>query len=130
LVFATLHTQDAPQTIDRVIDVFPPHQQQQVRVQLAASLQGVVCQQLLPTADGLGRALSCEILIATPAVRNLIREGKTHMIYSSMQAGGKFGMQTMDQSLADLVKAGKITFELALERCHNAEDLSRLAGRS
>jgi len=129
LVFATLHTQDAPQTIDRVIDVFPPHQQQQVRVQLAASLQGVVCQQLLPTADGNGRVLSCEILVATPAVRNLIREGKTHMIYSSMQAGGKFGMLTMDQSLADLVRAGKISFETAVERCHNAEDLSKLAGR-
>ncbi len=130
LVFATLHTQDAPQTIDRVIDVFPPHQQQQVRVQLAASLQGVVCQQLLPTADGTGRALSCEILVATPAVRNLIREGKTHMIYSSMQAGAKFGMQTMDQSLAELVKAGNISFEVALERCHNAEDLAKLSGRA
>ncbi|MGH2794206.1 MAG: type IV pilus twitching motility protein PilT [Actinomycetota bacterium] len=129
LVFATLHTQDAPQTIDRVIDVFPPHQQQQVRVQLASALQGVVCQQLLPTADGNGRVLSVEILVATPAVRNLIREGKTHMIYSSMQAGGKFGMQTMDQSLADLVKAGKISFETALERCHNAEDLTKLSGR-
>jgi twitching motility protein PilT len=130
LVFATLHTQDAPQTIDRVIDVFPPHQQQQVRVQLAASLQGVVCQQLLPTADGTGRVLACEILVATPAIRNLIREGKTHMIYSSMQAGGKFGMQTMDQSLADLVKAGKLSFETALERCHNAEDLATLSGRA
>jgi twitching motility protein PilT len=130
LVFATLHTQDAPQTIDRIIDVFPPHQQQQVRVQLAASLQGVVTQQLLPTADGTGRALAIEILVATPAVRNLIREGKTHMIYSSMQAGAKFGMQTMDQALADLVKAGKITFELALERCHNAEDLAKLSGRA
>ena len=130
LVFATLHTQDAPQTIDRVIDVFPPHQQQQVRVQLAAALQGVVCQQLLPTADGAGRVLACEILVATPAIRNLIREGKTHMIYSSMQAGGKFGMQTMDQSLADLVKAGKLSFETALERCHNAEDLANLAGRA
>ena len=130
LVFATLHTQDAPQTIDRVIDVFPPHQQQQVRVQLAASLQGVVCQQLLPTADGNGRALAVEILVATPAVRNLIREGKTHMIYSSMQAGAKFGMQTMDQSLADLVKANKVSLEIALERCHNAEDLMKLSGRS
>ncbi|MFY9586561.1 MAG: PilT/PilU family type 4a pilus ATPase [Actinomycetota bacterium] len=130
LVFATLHTQDAPQTIDRIIDVFPPHQQQQVRVQLAASLQGVVTQQLLPTSNGTGRVLAIEILIATPAVRNLIREGKTHMIYSSMQAGAKFGMQTMDQALADLVKANKITFELALERCHNAEDLAKLAGRA
>ena len=130
LVFATLHTQDAPQTIDRIIDVFPPHQQQQVRVQLAASLQGVVTQQLLPTADGTGRILGVEILVATPAVRNLVREGKTHMIYSSMQAGGKFGMQTMDQSLAELVSRGKITYELALERCHNAEDLAKLLGRA
>jgi twitching motility protein PilT len=130
LVFATLHTQDAPQTIDRIIDVFPPHQQQQVRVQLAASLQGVVTQQLLPTSDGTGRIIAVEILVATPAVRNLIREGKTHMIYSSMQAGARFGMQTMDQSIADLVKANKITFELALERCHNAEDMSKLAGRA
>jgi twitching motility protein PilT len=130
LVFATLHTQDAPQTIDRVIDVFPPHQQQQVRVQLAASLQGVVCQQLLPTADRTGRVLACEVLVATPAVRNLIREGKTHMIYSAMQAGAKYGMQTMDQSLAELVRAGRITYELALERCHNAEDLAKLAGRA
>jgi len=130
LVFATLHTQDAPQTVDRIIDVFPAHQQQQVRVQLAASLQGVVTQQLLPTADGTGRVLAGEILVATPAVRNLIREGKTHMIYSSMQAGGKFGMVTMDQSLAELVRRGKITYELALERCHNAEDLSKLLGRA
>ena len=129
LVFATLHTQDAPQTVDRIVDVFPPHQQQQVRVQLASSLQGIVTQQLLPTADGKGRVLAIEILVATPAVRNLIREGKTHMIYSSMQAGAKFGMQTMDQSLADLVKSGKITYELALERCHNAEDLAKLSGR-
>ncbi|MCA1831544.1 MAG: type IV pilus twitching motility protein PilT [Actinobacteria bacterium] len=130
LVFATLHTQDAPQTIDRVIDVFPPHQQQQVRVQLAASLQGVLTQQLLPTKDGSGRVVACEILVATPAVRNLIREGKTHMIYSAMQAGGKYGMQTMDQALADIVKKGKISYELGLERCHNAEDFNKLCGRA
>jgi len=130
LVFATLHTQDAPQTIDRIIDVFPAHQQQQVRVQLAASLQGVVTQQLLPTSDGTSRCLAVEILVATPAVRNLVREGKTHMIYSSMQAGGKFGMQTMDQSLAELVRRGKITYEFALERCHNPEDLGKLLGRA
>jgi twitching motility protein PilT len=129
LVFATLHTQDAPQSVDRIIDVFPPHQQQQVRIQLAASLQGVVTQQLLPTADGTGRALAIEILVATPAVRNLIREGKTHMIYSSMQAGGKYGMRTMDQSLAELAKKGAITYDLALERSHNAEDFNRLCGR-
>jgi twitching motility protein PilT len=113
LVFATLHTQDAPQTIDRIIDVFPPHQQQQVRVQLATTLQGVVTQQLLQTADGQSRVVAVEVLICTPAVRNLIREGKVHQIYSIMQAGGRFGMQTMDQSLANLVKAGHITQQLA-----------------
>jgi twitching motility protein PilT len=128
LVFATLHTQDAPQTIDRIIDVFPPHQQQQVRVQLATTLQGVVTQQLLQTADGHGRVVAVEVLICTPAVRNLIREGKVHQIYSIMQAGGRFGMQTMDQSLANLVKAGHITQQLAYERCHDAEELNRLIG--
>jgi len=128
LVFATLHTQDAPQTIDRIIDVFPPHQQQQVRVQLATTLQGVVTQQLLQTSDGLGRVVAVEVLICTPAVRNLIREGKVHQIYSIMQAGGRFGMQTMDQSLANLVKSGKITQQLGYERCHDAEELNRLIG--
>ncbi|HET7235942.1 MAG TPA: type IV pilus twitching motility protein PilT [Actinomycetota bacterium] len=127
LVFATLHTQDAPQTIDRIIDVFPPHQQQQVRVQLAATLQGVVTQQLLQTADGHGRVVATEVLVCTPAVRNLIREGKVHQIYSIMQAGGRFGMQTMDQSLADLVKAGRITQQVAYERCHDPEELARLS---
>jgi len=130
LVFATLHTQDAPQTIDRIIDVFPPHQQQQVRVQLSTTLQGVVTQQLLQTVDGQGRAVAVEILVATPAVRNLIREGKTHQIYSSMQAGGRFGMQTMDMSLSTLVKAGKISQQLAYERCHDPEELQRLLGGS
>src|SRR6187549_1819918 len=96
LVFATLHTQDAPQTIDRVIDVFPPSQQQQIRIQLAITLQGVVAQQLLPTADGQGRVAAAEVLVVTPAVRNLIREGKTHQVYSAMQAGRKFGMVTME----------------------------------
>jgi len=128
LVFATLHTQDAPQTIDRIIDVFPPHQQQQVRVQLATTLQGVVTQQLLQTADGRSRAVACEVLICTPAVRNLIREGKVHQIYSIMQAGGRFGMQTMDQALANLVKEGKISQQLAYERSHDPEELNRLIG--
>jgi len=128
LVFATLHTQDAPQTIDRIIDVFPPHQQQQVRVQLATTLQGVVTQQLLQTADGHSRAVAVEVLVCTPAVRNLIREGKVHQIYSIMQAGGRFGMQTMDQSLANLVKSGKISQQLAYERCHDPEELNRLVG--
>ena len=130
LVFATLHTQDAPQTVDRIIDVFPSHQQQQVRVQLASSLQAVVTQQLVPTKAKTGRAVAVEVLIATPAIRNLVREGKTHQIYSSMQAGGKFGMQTMDQSLADLVKAGKVSMETAIERCSNVEDLRRLSGQA
>ncbi|MCZ7526111.1 MAG: type IV pilus twitching motility protein PilT [Acidimicrobiia bacterium] len=126
LVFATLHTQDAPQSIDRIIDVFPSHQQQQIRVQLASSLQGIVTQQLLPTTDGAGRVVACEVLVATPAIRNLIREGKVHQIYSLMQAGGKHGMATMDQSLAALVRGGVITLDTALERCANEEELRRL----
>jgi twitching motility protein PilT len=130
LVFATLHTQSAPEAVDRVIDVFPPHQQQQIRIQLAATIQGIVTQQLVKTADGVGRVVACEILIATPAIRNLIREGKTHMIYSSMQAGGAYGMQTMDQALADLFKRRTIEYETGLERCHNAEDYARLCGRA
>ena len=128
LVFATLHTQDAPQSIDRVIDVFPPEQQQQVRVQLAATLQAVVTQQLVPTAQGGGRVAAAEVLIVTPAVRNLIREGKVHQIYSAMQSGGRYGMQTMDQSLALLVTARAITMETAIERCANEDDLKRLVG--
>jgi twitching motility protein PilT len=130
LVFATLHTQDAPQTIDRVIDVFPTNQQQQVRVQLAGALQGVVCQQLIPKADNSGRVVGVEVLVATAAIRNLIREAKVHQVYSAMQAGAQHGMQTMDQSLADLVKRGAIAYDLGLERCHHVEDYKRLLGRS
>jgi twitching motility protein PilT len=130
LVFATLHTQDAAQTIDRVIDVFPPHQQQQVRVQLAGALQGVVCQTLAKSVDGQGRVVATEVLVATPAIRNLIREGKTHQIYSALQAGGRHGMHTMDQHLSELVKAGKINYDTALEKCHHVEDFNRLCGRS
>lgn len=126
LVFGTLHTQDAPQSIDRVIDVFPASQQTQIRVQLAASLQGVVTQQLLPLATGRGRAVATEVLVATPAVRNLIREGKTHQIYSAMQAGGQYGMQTMDHSLSQLVKRGMVSMQSALERCSDPDDLRRL----
>jgi twitching motility protein PilT len=129
LVYATLHTQDAAQTIDRVIDVFPPHQQQQVRVQLAGAIQGVVCQTLCRTTDGRGRVVATEVMVATPAIRNLIREGKTHQIYSAMQAGAKFGMHTMDQHLAELVKTGKITYETGVEKCHHVEDFNRLCGR-
>jgi twitching motility protein PilT len=128
LVFATLHTQDAPQTIDRVIDVFPPSQQQQIRVQLAITLQGVVAQQLLPTVDGQARVVAAEVLVVTPAVRNLIREGKTHQIYSAMQAGRKFGMVTMDAALAGLVAEDKIAQSVAVQHAHNPEELGRLMG--
>ena len=128
LVFATLHTQDAAQTIDRVIDVFPPHQQQQVRVQLAGAIQGVVCQTLCKTADGKGRVAATEVLFATPAIRNLIREGKTHQIYSALQAGAQHGMQTMDQNLAELVRARKVTMGDALEKAHHLDDFKRLTG--
>jgi twitching motility protein PilT len=128
LVFATLHTQDAAQTIDRIIDVFPPHQQQQVRVQLAGALQGVVCQTLCKTSDGRGRVAASEVLIATPAIRNLIREGKTHQIYSALQAGAKHGMQTMDQNLAEMVVSGRISYDVGLEKCHHAEDFSHMVG--
>jgi twitching motility protein PilT len=129
LVFGTLHTQDAPQSIDRMIDVFPPHQQQQIRVQISGTIAGVVSQQLLPTADGKGRAVAAEVMVATPAIRNLVREGKTHQIYTSMQAGAKFGMQVMDQHLAELVKTGKVTYEMGLERSHHPEEYNRLVGK-
>jgi twitching motility protein PilT len=125
LVFGTVHTQDAPQAIDRIIDVFPAHQQQQVRVQLASSLMAVCTQQLIPTVDGLGRAVASEVMIVTPAIRNLIREAKTHQIYSSLQSGGQYDMQTMDQSLAHLVREGSISMEVALERCRTESDLTR-----
>jgi twitching motility protein PilT len=128
LVFATLHTQSAPQTIDRVIDVFPAHQQDQVRVQLSVALMGVMTQQLLPTADGSGRVVACEVLVPTPAVRNLIREGKTHQIPSALQTGSGVGMQSMDAALAALVRAGKITQRLAESRSSTPEELRRLMG--
>jgi twitching motility protein PilT len=128
LVFATLHTQDASQTIDRIVDVFPPSQQQQVRIQLAITLQGVVAQQLLPTVDGQGRVAAAEVLVVTAAMRNLIREGKTHQISSAMQAGRKFGMVTMDAALATLVGEGKITHAVAVQHAYNIDELQRLIG--
>jgi twitching motility protein PilT len=126
LVFATLHTQDAPQTIDRIIDVFPASQQGQVRMQLAVGLQGIVTQTLIPTADGQGRCVAAEILVPTAGVRNLIREHKTHQIYSLMQTGASHGMQTMDASLVSLVRAGKITLAMAESRSSNPAELRRL----
>jgi twitching motility protein PilT len=128
LVFATLHTQDTPQTVDRIIDVFPPEQQGQVRAQLSVALQGIMTQMLLPTADGAGRCVAAELLVPTPAIRNLIREGKTHQIYSVLQTGAQHGMQTMDSALAQLVRAGKITRQLAESRAHAVEEFRRLSG--
>jgi twitching motility protein PilT len=128
LVFATLHTQDTPQTIDRIVDVFPPSQQGQVRAQLSIALQGIMTQTLLPTADGSGRCVAAEVLVPTPAVRNLIREAKSHQLYSVLQTGSAHGMQTMDASLAQLVRAGKITRQLAESRAHSVEEMRRLIG--
>jgi twitching motility protein PilT len=128
LVFATLHTQDAAQTIDRVIDVFPPEQQNQVRVQLSVTLQGIMSQTLLPLADGSGRCVACEVLIPTPGVRNLIREAKAHQIPSAIQTGASVGMQSMDSCLATLVRAGKVTQEVAKSRSSQPDELARLLG--
>jgi twitching motility protein PilT len=125
-VFATLHTQDAPQTIDRIVDSFSAEQQGQIRAQLSIALQGIVTQTLVPTADGSGRAVACEIMMPTPAVRNLIREAKTHQLYSVIQTGAQFGMQTMDASLAGLLRSGKITKAVAEQRAHSVEELNRL----
>jgi twitching motility protein PilT len=128
LVFATLHTQSTSQTVDRIIDVFPPEQQGQVRTQLSIALQGIVTQQLLPTADGMGRVVATEVLVPTPAIRNLIREGKTHQIYAAVQTSGAIGMQTMDADLARLVRAGKISRSLAEQRSAVPEELKRVLG--
>ncbi|MFJ3384952.1 MULTISPECIES: type IV pilus twitching motility protein PilT [unclassified Curtobacterium] len=129
LVFATLHTQSAPGTIDRVIDVFPPHQQGQIRTQLASTLEGVVCQTLVPKASGVGRVVATEIMTTTPAIGNLIREGKTYQITSAMQAGRDSGMHTMDQDLAELVNVGTITRRAAMEKVHDHEGFDRLVQR-
>src|SRR5690606_21196062 len=130
LVFATLHTQDAGQTVDRVIDVFPPHQQPQVRAQLAATLQGVVCQTLVKKVGGRGRAVATEVMITTPAISNLIREGKTYQLRSAMQAGREQGMHTMDQHLADLVNAGQVSHAAAYEKAQDIDDIKQLIHRA
>jgi len=126
LVFGTLHTSSAPQTVDRIIDVFPPHQQSQVRAQLAESIRGVVAQQLIRTIDGTGRAAALEIMTGTAAVRNLIREGKTYQLQSVIQTAVKEGMQTLDQSLRDLLRAGRITLEDALKKVPDKEAFQKL----
>ncbi|MBL4934979.1 type IV pilus twitching motility protein PilT [Clostridium sp. YIM B02515] len=126
LVFSTLHTIGAAKTIDRIIDVFPPFQQQQIKVQLAAVLQGIISQQLLPTSSGNGRVAALEVMIATPAIQNLVREGKTHQIESAVQTGAKYGMKTMDNALSELYRKGYISSETALTYAIDKEMLGRL----
>ena len=128
MVLSTLHTMGAVNTINRIIDAFPPHQQQQIRLQLSTVLQGVVSQNIITHRDGNSRIAAVEVMITTPAIRNLIREGKTHQIMTSIQTGSKYGMQTMDSSLAKLYKEGKITYENALLYCTNEEALMGLIG--
>lgn len=130
LVFATLHTQSAQDTITRVVDVFPAEQQQQIRTQLAATLQGVVCQTLCKTTDGAGRVAAVEIMVCTPGIRAMIRDDKLPQIPGALQAGAKDGMQTLNAHLAELVRARRITLEVAVEHCTNREDLFTLAGSS
>jgi twitching motility protein PilT len=125
LVMSTLHTTGAAQSIDRVIDVFPPYQQQQIRIQLSSVLEGIISQQLLPKADGRGLIAAFEIMITNNAISNLIREGKTHQIPTIIQTGLKSGMKMMDYSLSELVKSGMITREQAIVRCVDIEMLKR-----
>jgi len=126
LVFSTLHTIGAAKTVDRIVDVFPPYQQQQIKVQLAAVLQGIISQQLIPKKDVEGRVGALEIMIVTSAIQNLIREGKTHQIESSVQTGGKYGMRTMDMALVDLYKKGEISYESAVTYSVDKEMLIRM----
>lgn len=126
LVFSTLHTIGAAKTIDRIVDVFPPYQQQQVKIQLAAVIKGIVSQQLLPRVDGNGRIAALELMIATTAIQNMIREGKTHQVESSIQTGAKYGMKTMDMSLAELYKKGLISYESALTYAIDKDMLTKI----
>ena len=131
LTFATLHTNSAVSTVNRIIDVFPAHQQTQIRAQLSMVLEGILCQSLLPRATGSGRAMAMEILIPNPAVRNLIREDKTHQIYSSMQTGqDRFGMQTFNQSLCQLYLSKQITLEEAMNRSSMKDELKDIISRA
>jgi twitching motility protein PilT len=129
LVFGTLHTTGAAQTVDRIVDVFPPHQQQQIRIQLSGILEGIISQTLLPKASGSGRVCAMEILVATPAIRSLIREGKNQQIPSMIQTGGQLGMQSLDTALKNLVQNGIVTFEEAMAKASNPEEFKRLLGR-
>ncbi|MGH9421763.1 MAG: type IV pilus twitching motility protein PilT, partial [Thermoanaerobaculia bacterium] len=130
LTFGTLHTNSAAQTINRVVDVFPSHQQPQIRAQLSFVLEGILCQALLPRANGKGRAMAMEILVPNAAIRNLIREDKVHQIYSMMQTGqAKYGMQTLNQSLATLYFKKQITLQTALARSSNPDELQEMISR-
>jgi len=129
LVLATLHTTGGPETVDRIIDVFPPHQQQQVRMQLSNTLEGVLSQVLLRSTDGRSRVMAMEIMLGIPAIRNLIREGKTHQMATIIQGGGNLGMQTLDQHLRVLLQAGKVTFEEAIGKAQNPRELAATVGR-
>jgi twitching motility protein PilT len=126
LIFGTLHTSDCVQTINRIVDVFPAYQQAQIRTQLSFTVQAVFCQQLLPAAGGKGRVLACEVMIANAAVRALIRDDKAHQIYSVIQTGGKEGMKTMNASLCELYRAGRITYEEAVAHSGDVEDLRHM----
>ena len=130
LTFATLHTNSAAQTINRIVDVFPPHQQEQIRTQLSMNIEGIITQSLLPKIGGVGRCLAIEVLIPNPAIRHLIRDNKIHQIYSSMQTGQeKYGMITFNQSLANLYFKKNISIELAMNVSHNAEELTEMIKR-
>jgi twitching motility protein PilT len=129
LVFATLHTQSAAQTVDRIIDVFPPHQQTQVRTQLSVALEGVLSQTLMPLTTGHGRVAAVEVMIANGAIRNLIREGKTYQIPSAIMSGGKEGMQTLNQVLRTLIDQKKVTYEDSVTKATSERDLAQLMGR-
>jgi twitching motility protein PilT len=128
LVFGTLHTQDAPTTIDRIIDVFPPYQQSQIRTQLSICLQGVISQRLLRKAAGRGRVPAVEIMVVTPGIRNLVREGKTHQIYSAIETGKEYGMITMDQALEGMVRAGEVEPQMAVDFSTQPEEMAKKIG--
>jgi twitching motility protein PilT len=130
LTFATLHTSDVTQTCNRIVDVFPAHQQQQIRTMLSFTLQAVVCQQLIPKVTGKGRALASEVMICNPAIRALVRDNKAHQIMSIIQTGGSLGMRTMNQSLFELYRSGAISYEHAIEHCHDEADFARLMERT
>jgi twitching motility protein PilT len=130
LTFATLHTSDTVQTINRIVDVFPSHQQQQVRTQLSFVLQGVICQSLIPRSNGRGRVLCAEVMVANQAIRACIRENKAHQIYSLIQTGGKYGMRTGNQSLYELYEKGLISYDEAMARTTDPEDLKRTFQRA